>query len=67
MGKYLNFPRHLTKATHSLVFMFQPLAESYAQSTAVFASKSPVVGLTFTQVIIKSVVYWKMLEQKCMG
>ncbi|KAL5239310.1 hypothetical protein ACI65C_006720 [Semiaphis heraclei] len=32
------------KATSGLVFMFQPLADSYSQPVAVFASRSPVAG-----------------------
>lgn len=43
------------KATHGLVLMFQPLADSYTQPIAVFASKGPVGGLTLTQIIIKAV------------
>lgn len=44
------------KATHGLVFLFQPLADSYTQPIAVFASKGPVNGLTLTQLIVKAVV-----------
>lgn len=43
-----------SKATHGLVFMFQPLADSYTQPIAVFASKGPVNGLTLSKIDSKS-------------
>lgn len=45
-----------SKATHGLVFMFQPLADSYTQPIAVFASKGPVNGLTLSKLIVKAVL-----------
>lgn len=41
------------KADHALVIMFQPLADSYSQPIAVFASKGPVHGEVLAQLIIK--------------
>jgi len=55
------------KATHGLVFMFQPLADSYTQPIAVFASKGPVAGLTLTQLIIKAVVLLENAGAKVHG
>lgn len=36
--------------------MFQPLADSYTQPIAVFASKGPVNGLTLSKLIVKAVL-----------
>jgi len=38
------------KATSCLVFMFQPLAATYSQPVAVFASRGPVVGTELANV-----------------
>jgi len=45
-----------SKATHGLVFLFQPLADSYTQPIGVFASRGPVNGLTLVKLIIKAVL-----------
>lgn len=44
------------KATSGLVFMFQPLADSYSQPVAVFASRGPVVGTELAKLIIKCII-----------
>ncbi|CAI6375478.1 unnamed protein product [Macrosiphum euphorbiae] len=43
------------KATHALVFMFQPLAGNYTQPIAVIA-QWPVKGVTLAQLIIKATI-----------
>jgi len=48
------------KATSGLVFMFQPLADSYSQPVAVFASKGSVVGTELAKLAIKCII---LLEQ----
>jgi len=55
------------KATHGLVFLFQPLADSYTQPIAVFASKGPVNGLTLAQLVIKAVVLLENAGAKVHG
>jgi len=45
-----------SKATHVLVFMFQPIADNYTQPIGVFASKGPVNGQTLAKLIIKAVL-----------
>jgi len=44
-----------SKATHGLVFMFQPLADSYTQPVGVFASRGSANGIKFSKLIIKAV------------
>lgn len=44
------------QADHALVLMFQPLADSYKQPIAVFASKGPVKGETLAQLLIKAII-----------
>lgn len=44
------------KATHGLVLLFQPIADSYTWPIAVIASKGPVNNLTLAQLVIKAVV-----------
>ncbi|KAL4127413.1 hypothetical protein QTP88_011584 [Uroleucon formosanum] len=55
------------KATHGIVFLFQPLANSYLQPIAVFASKGPVSGFTLAQLVIKAVVLLENAGAKVHG
>ncbi|CAH1710606.1 unnamed protein product [Aphis gossypii] len=48
------------KATSGLVFMFQPLADTYCQPVAVFAAKGSVVGTELAKLVIKCII---LLEQ----
>lgn len=48
------------KATSGLVFMFQPLADTYCQPVAVFAAKGSVVGTELATLVIKCII---LLEQ----
>lgn len=48
------------QATHGLVLMFQPLADTYTQPIAVFASKNPVNGEELAKIVLKAIPY---LEQ----
>lgn len=48
------------KATSCLVFMFQPLAATYSQPVAVFASREPVVGTELAKLMLKCII---LLEQ----
>jgi len=48
------------KATSCLVFMFQPLADTYSQPVAVFASRGPVVGTELAKLMLKCII---LLEQ----
>lgn len=57
----------IDKATHGLVFLFQPLADFYTQLIAVFASKGPVNGLTLAQLVIKAVVLLENAGAKVHG
>lgn len=55
------------QATHGLVFMFQPLADSYTQPIAVFASKNPVKGNELAKLVIKAIVYLEKTGAKIHG
>jgi len=44
------------KATSCLVFMFQPLAATYSQPVAVFASRGPVVGTELAKLMLKCII-----------
>lgn len=57
------------QATHDLVFMFQPLADSYTQPIAVFASKNPVKGECdeLAKLVIKAIVYLENVGAKIHG
>ncbi|EFN85675.1 hypothetical protein EAI_00101, partial [Harpegnathos saltator] len=44
------------QATHGLVLMFQPLADTYTQPVAVFASKNPVRGDELAKIAVKAIV-----------
>lgn len=48
------------KATSGLVFMFQPLPDTYSQPVAVLASKWSVVGTELAKLMIKCII---LLEQ----
>lgn len=41
-------------ANHGLVLLFQPLADNYSQSIAVFASRGLVKGLTLVKLLMKA-------------
>lgn len=43
------------KATHGLVFLFQPLADTFTQPIAVFASKNSVEGEELAKLTIKAI------------
>jgi len=43
-------------ANHGLVFLFQPLADTYTQPIAVFASRGPVKGDTLVKLLIKATI-----------
>ena len=45
------------QAIHGLVLMFQPLADSYTQPIAVFASKNPVKSDELAKIVIKAIAY----------
>lgn len=58
-GEMKNLPKATdinSKATHGLVFMFQPISDTYTQPIGVFASKGPVNGLTLAKLIVKAVL-----------
>lgn len=43
-------------ANHGLVILFQPLADTYTQPIAVFASRGPVKGDTLVKLLIKATI-----------
>ncbi|XP_071641540.1 uncharacterized protein [Temnothorax longispinosus] len=43
------------QATHGLVFLFQPLADTFTQPIAVFASKGPVKGEELAKLALKAI------------
>ena len=45
------------QATHGLVLMFQPLASSYIQTAAVFASNGPVKGEELAKIVVKGMIF----------
>jgi len=55
------------QATHGLILMFQPLADSYTQPIAVFASKNPVKGEELAKIVIKAIAYLEMSGAKIHG
>lgn len=55
------------QATHGLILMFQPLADSYAQPIAVFASKNPIKGEELAKIVIKAIAYLEMSGAKIHG
>lgn len=55
------------KANHGLVLMFQPFADSYSQSIAVFASRGPVRGLDLAKLCINAIAYVKNAGAKVHG
>lgn len=42
--------------THTLVFLFQLLADNYTQSLAIFALKGLVVGIELAKLLVKCIV-----------
>lgn len=55
------------QATHGLVLMFQPLADTYTQPIAVFASKNPVKGEELTKLVVKAIIYLERSGAKIHG
>ncbi|XP_071577870.1 uncharacterized protein [Temnothorax nylanderi] len=45
------------QATHGLVMMFQPLADTYTQTIGVYASKNPVKGEELAKLVVKGIIY----------
>lgn len=45
------------QATHGLVIMFQPIADTYTQPIAVFASQNPVLGDELAKLVVKAIAY----------
>lgn len=43
------------KATHGLVFLFQPLADTFTQPIAIFASKNSVEGEQLAKLTVKAI------------
>ncbi|XP_024884700.1 uncharacterized protein LOC112465618 [Temnothorax curvispinosus] len=55
------------QATHGLVFMFQPLADTYTQPIAVFASKNSVKGEELAKLVVKAIIYLEETGVKIHG
>lgn len=54
-------------ADHGLVLMFQPLADTYIQPIAVFASKGPTKGSVLAKVIVKAIILLEKIGAKVHG
>ena len=55
------------QATHGLVILFQPLADTYTQPIAVFASKNPVKGDELAKLAVKAIIYAESCGAKIHG
>lgn len=55
------------QADHGLVIMFQPLADSYTQPVAVFASKNSVKGEELAKIVVKATMYLEESGAKIHG
>lgn len=55
------------QATHGLVLMFQPLADTYTQPIAVFASKIPVNGNELAKLVVTAICYLEKCGAKIHG
>ena len=55
------------QTTHALTIMFQPLADTYTQPIAVFASKNPVKGDELAKLVMKAITYMENCGAKIHG
>uniref|UniRef100_A0A0C9RM27 T_2 protein n=1 Tax=Fopius arisanus TaxID=64838 RepID=A0A0C9RM27_9HYME len=67
MGEKQNSVNFSQKADYGLVIMFQPLADTYTQPIAVFASKGSVKGETLAVLIVRAIILMEQIGAKIHG